>query len=467
MAKESSKSHSKLAGHDIASSPKVQALIKELVNEVASLEKGLAGIRDPQPELAEQGKRACEEAGKYRGRPLMYPFMGTGAGNGPYVELEDGSVKLDLINGIGVNMFGHGHPRIRGAALRGALSDVVMQGNLEPSTEYAALGKKMVELAAKKSRLKYCWLTTCGTMANENALKIARQKKTPARLMIGMENSFAGRSTMMAELTDNPAYRQGLPVYNEVLRIPWYKAGDPKSIDAAVRKFKEHYTANEKNISCFVFEPMLGEGGYRSAPREYFLPMLDFCKEKGIPVWVDEIQTFMRTGELFAYETLDIGQYVDICTVAKTLQTGAVLYTEEYNPQPGLVAGTFSGGSAAMAAGLESLKIITEEGYLGDNGKIMKIHREFVAMLNKLNETTCKGLLQEAGGMGLMIAVTPLDGSKDAVTKLLYTLFKNGLVGFSCGRDPYRLRFLVPCITESKDIQLAGQIIEKSILEMT
>lgn len=456
----------KLVGHSIAESTKVQSLLKELVAEVGLLESQITTIAPPKNELIEAGKKAVDEAGKYRGRALMYPFMGTGAGRGPYVELEDGSVKLDLINGIGVHFFGHSHPRIREAALRGALSDIVMQGNLEPNHEYAALGRRMVELASRKSRLKYCWLTTCGTMANENALKIARQKHSPARLVMAMENAFAGRSTMMAEMTDNPAYRQGLPRYEEMLRIPWYKAGEPGSSEAALRKMKEHVAKHGKDISAFVFEPMLGEGGYRSAPHEYFVPMLEFCKEQGIAVWVDEIQTFMRTGELFAFETLDIGQYVDICTVAKTLQTGAILYTEEYNPQPGLVAGTFSGSSSALAAGLESLKIITEEGYLGPSGRVMQIHKEFVGMLNRLNETTCKGLLQDAGGMGLMIAVTPLDGGKESVTKLLYTLFKNGLIAFSCGRDPYRLRFLVPAVMQTQDIELAGKIIEKSILEM-
>lgn len=458
---------SKLAGRGIAESSRIQTLIRELVQEVSRIEEALTTVREPQAELIEHGKRLFDEAGKYRGRPLFYPYMGTGAGRGPYVELEDGSIKLDLINGIGVHIFGHGHPRLREAGVRGALSDVVMQGNLEPNYEYAALGKRLAELAGRKSRLKYCWLTTCGTMANENALKITRQKKSPARLAITMENAFAGRSTMMAEMTDNAAYRQGLPVYNEMLRLPWYNANDPKSPEATLRKLKEFVSANEKNISCFVFEPMLGEGGYRSAPREFFIPLLEFCKEKGIAIWVDEIQTFMRTGELFAFETLDIGQYVDVCTVAKTLQTGALLYTEEYNPAPGLVAGTFSGGSAALSAGLESLKMITEDGYLGPNGKIMKIHREFIAMLNRLNETSCKGQLLEAGGMGLMIAVTPLDGSKDVVQKLLYTLYKNGLIAFSCGKDPYRVRFLVPAIVESRDIELAGKIIEKSILEMT
>ena len=40
-------------------------------------------------------------------------------------------------------------------------------------------------------------------------------------------------------------------------------------------------------------------------------------------------------------------------------------------------------------------------------------------MLNELNETTCKGKLREAGGMGLMVAVTPFDGSKEKQLALL------------------------------------------------
>jgi acetylornithine/N-succinyldiaminopimelate aminotransferase len=456
---------SKLIGQTIAGSDKVKSLISELVSETARIEKEITTVRPPREDLADSSKHLFDEVGKHRGRPLFYRYVGTGAGHGPYVELVDGSVKLDLINGIGIHLFGHSHPRIREAAVRGALSDVVMQGNLEPNLEYAELGKKLTQLAGRKSRLKYCWFATCGTMANENALKAARQKNSPARLVMALEHAFAGRSTMMAEVTDNPSYRVGLPTYNEVLRIPTYDEKDPRSSERALSRMKEHVAANEKNISCFVFEPMLGEGGFKYHPREFFLPMLEFCKSKGIAVWADEVQTFMRTGELFAFETLELAEYIDLCTVAKTLQTGATLFSEEYNPQPGLIAGTFSGGSTSLAVGQEVLKMITEEGYLGKDGKIAKIHKEFVAMLNRLNTTTCKGQLRDAGGLGLMVAVTPLDGGKDTVTKLLYTLFKNGLIAFSCGHDPYRLRFLIPAVMESRDIELAGEIIEKSILE--
>jgi acetylornithine/N-succinyldiaminopimelate aminotransferase len=109
--------------------------------------------------------------------------------------------------------------------------------------------------------------------------------------------------------------------------------------------------------------------------------------------------------------------------------------------------------------------MLTQENYLGPNGKISKIHKNFVAMLNELNETTCKGLLRDAGGLGLMVAVTPLDGSKDKVMNLLKVLFHNGLMSFGCGKDPFRIRFLIPAVMEDKDIQVARKIIEKSILE--
>lgn len=136
------------------------------------------------------------------------------------------------------------------------------------------------------------------------------------------------------------------------------------------------------------------------------------------------------------------------------------------NPKPGLVSGTFSGSSSALAAGLQILEILDKENYMGQNGKINQIHGEFVGMLKRLNETTCKGRLEDAEGMGLMVAVTPFDGTKEKVGKFTQILFRNGLICFTCGHNPYRVRFLIPAITTSEDIRVAGEIIEKSVLEM-
>ena len=279
-----------------------------------------------------------------------------------------------------------------------------------------------------------------------------------------MKNAFAGRSTLMAEVTDNPAYKQGLPEYNEVLRIPNYDKRDPQSTDKALRAMKEQYAKHPNDVSCFVFEPMLGEGGFVPTPREFFLPLLEFCKQNNIAVWADEVQTFARTGEFFAFETLELGDYVDIATIAKTVQLGATLYTNEYNPKPGLIAGTFSGGTSSMSAGLEIIEML-EEGYLGPNGRIQQIHARFVEGLNQLNATTCRNLVQDAGGLGLMIAFTPFDGKKEQIEALIKKFFANGLIGFSCGKDPVRIRFLVPAIITDQQIDLALELVEKSILE--
>jgi 4-aminobutyrate aminotransferase-like enzyme len=455
-----------IANH-LAQSSTVEKLVKELVTEVEAHSARIEGVRPAKPENVDRSKALIARIGASRGRPLFFQYVGSGIGRGVYVELEDGSVKLDLINGIGIHLMGHSNPRVIAAALRGSMSDVIMQGNLQPNKEYLEFSEKLVEIASRHSRLKYAWLATCGTMANENALKACRQKKNAARMILAMNAAFAGRSTMMAEVTDNPAFKQGLPDYHEVLRVPFYDKNDPQSGEKSLRILKDYVAKHEGNICTFTFEPMQGEGGYNSAPREYFLPMLDFCKEKGIPIWLDEVQTFTRTGNFFAYETLNLGQYVDVCTIAKTAQNGATLFTEEFNPKPGLIAGTFSGSTPALTAGLEIMNILDKEGYMGPEGKVMQIHRDFVGILNRLNETTCKGLLKDAGGLGLMIAVTPLDGSKEKVDKLLQKLFDNGLLTYSCGRGPYRLRFLVPAVATKKDLEVAGQIIEKSILELS
>lgn len=451
-------------GKELLNSPQTQTLLDNLVEQVLSHSRRLTAIKGPTSELEPEMSKHIQGIGAVRSRPLFYNYVGSGLGNGAYVELEDGSVKLDLINGIGIHLFGHSHPRVVRAALSGALSDVIHQGNLEPNAEYLGLSETLSRLAAKSSRLRHVWLSTCGTMANENALKITRQKKSGARMIITFKNAFAGRSTLMTEITDNPSFKVGMPDYHEVLRLPFFDPQAPK--DKTLNVLKEHVAKHENNVCCFVFEPMLGEGGYRAANQEFFLPLLDFCKSKQIPIWADEIQTFTRTGQFFAFETYGIGEYVDVCTVAKTAQVGATIFTPEFKPDPGLLGGTFSGSTPALRAGLEILKMMEQENFMGPQGKVSQIHKEFVGMLNELNSTSCKGLLRDAGGLGLMVAVTPLDGSKEKQLALLKGLFKNGLICFGCGSEPYRVRFLLPAVLTSKDIEVAKKVIEKSVLEL-
>ncbi|MCK6599400.1 MAG: acetylornithine aminotransferase, partial [Bdellovibrionaceae bacterium] len=82
-----------------------------------------------------------------------------------------------------------------------------------------------------------------------------------------------------------------------------------------------------------------------------------------------------------------------------------------------------------------------------------------------LNATSCSGKVTDACGMGLMIAFTPFEGKKEQVDLFLKNLFDNGVIAFSCGKDPVRARFLVPACIKDEEISLALKVIEKTILQ--
>ena len=62
---------------------------------------------------------------------------------------------------------------------------------------------------------------------------------------------------------------------------------------------------------------------------------------------------------------------------------------------------------------------------------------------------------------------TPFDGNPKKVSDLLLQLFNNGLMGFTTGDNPLRIRFLLPLGAINKtDIEEAIQIIDKTINEI-
>src|ERR1700683_3591123 len=99
-------------GQLLAQSTKVRSLIDDAVKEVVTASAQIEGVRPADPAKAAKAKEMMDNIGLVRGRPLHYPYVGSGIGRGAYVELEDGSVKLDLINGIGIHIMGHSHPKV-------------------------------------------------------------------------------------------------------------------------------------------------------------------------------------------------------------------------------------------------------------------------------------------------------------------------------------------------------------------
>ena len=440
-----------------------ESLIESMASARQRQAKGISAIRPPDPEKSESYKKLLKQIKNLRGRELFYPYVSSGLGNGPFVQLADGSVKLDFICNIGAHILGHSHFEALRAALRGALEDAAMQGHLQISSIYKEVLDRLLSLAGRTSRLAHCWLCPSGSMANENALKAIRQKKgESARLIVAFEGAFAGRTGLMASITDNPLVREGIPYYSESLRIPFFSKA--RGGDEALQALKRHWKERGPEIACFMAELMQGDGGCRRAPREFFLPLFEFCRQKGIAVWIDEVQTFARSGEFFAFEKLGLGSYVDVCTVGKALQMSASLWTEEYNPRPGLVAGTFAASSASFHTALAILNFLESGGYMGESGKISQIYESWIKRLNRLRE---KNLLSEIEGWGLMTGATPLEGRPEQVSRLLQLLFQKGLICFSCGHGKKRrLRFLLPAVAGESHLDMAFDILKESLLQL-
>lgn len=439
------------AADALAGNPAVQDAIDTIVREVIEAQSTITAARPPQSDLAETFNDYIARVTAVKGRPPLYPYVGAGVGNGPLVELADGSVKWDMITGIGVHPFGHSDPDLIATAIRAAISDTVQQGNLQFNADSIEFAELLLAEAGRASRLKLCFTTNSGVMANESALKICYQKAAPASRVIAFNDCFMGRSVTMSQIGDSAANRVGIPLTTQVDYMPFYDAAlGAKSIDRAVNQLRQHIARYPGQHACFVMELVQGEGGFNIAPPEFFIALIKICRQHNIPVWFDEIQTFGRTQTMFHFEQLGLGEYADVVTIGKMAQACACLYTEEMNPKPGLLSGTFISGAVELQVGRRILERLRDGGYYGPDGKIAKLQQAFrqhaKSFIEKHREwfPPIDGLANLYDGVGGMMRLTPFGGDKSMITKTLNAMFAEGVIAFYCGHGPYHIRFLPP-----------------------
>ncbi|EMB13675.1 aminotransferase class III-fold pyridoxal phosphate-dependent enzyme, partial [Rhodopirellula europaea] len=286
-----------------------------------------------------------------RGGPPIWPYFASGLGNGPYVELADGSVKLDFIGGIGVHGGGHSNSDLVSASIDAAIEDTVMQGNLQQNTASVEMMQRLVSLASESGApLEHVLLSTSGAMANENALKLAFHHRQPADRIIAFDNAFAGRSIALAALTDRPAYRNGLPKAIQVDYLPFLHPDHPeKSQRWAVEELKRLLKRYPGKHAAFWAEPIAGEGGYYPGSHDFFTALCEPLREAGVPIIFDEVQTFSRTSRPFAFQHYGLDQFADIVTVGKITQVCATLYRSDFHPKAPILSQTFTGSTAAIS----------------------------------------------------------------------------------------------------------------------
>jgi 4-aminobutyrate aminotransferase-like enzyme len=412
------------------------------------------------PLTASEMMTEFDELATMRSRPAFYPYLGSGVGRGARVMLADGRWVLDLALGIGVHLFGHGNLDLIETAIRAAASDLVMQGNLLFNREYPRLMKTL--LANAPRGMERCWLSMSGADANENALKLVRQAASGRPGVIAFRGCFHGRTSAMAEITDRPDYRLGQPSTFPVHYLPFYNRRDPDSSLTTLKLLRETIHRERDRLCALIVELVQGEAGFVTAPRDFFVPLFEECRRAGILIWIDEVQTFARTGELFATHRLALDDYADVITVGKVFQGSAMLFRKSLTPDPALISGTYSGATVPMAVTIRIIEKLCSEGYFGHDGREIQLEslaREHLARLRREHP----GVVSEIDGIGAMIAFRISDGALAVTRDFIQRCFDAGLVLYYGGHNPGCVRLFLPVILTDAELAEAFAIIGKCL----
>ncbi len=315
-------------------------------------------------------------------------------GQGSWVWDTAGRRLLDGLAGIAVNTLGHNHPRLV-AALQDQVTKLIHTSNYYRIPLQEQLADKLVEL----SGLANVFFCNSGLEANEAALKIARKfghdRGVESPEVIVFEGAFHGRSIATLSATANPKIQAGFgPLVPGFVRV---KLNDIAAVEAAI--------AAHPGVTAIFLETIQGEGGINPARVEFLQALRRVCDQHDLLLMLDEVQCGIgRTGKWFAHQWAGIQP--DVMPLAKGLGSGVPIGAVVCGPRAAgvLKAGnhgtTFGGNPLAMRAGVETLKVMQEDGLLANAEAVGATLRQALA----------EGLAGEAGvveirGQGLMLGI--------------------------------------------------------------
>ena len=359
-----------------------------------------------------------------------------------------GKCYLDGLAGIAVNTLGHGHPKLV-PALQDQVAKMIHCCNYYHIPDQERLAAKLVEL----SGLTNAFFCSTGLEANEAAIKLARKfghdKGIERPVIVVYEKSFHGRSIATLSATGNEKIQKGFgPLVEGFLRVPL------NDIEALKRA-----TANNPNVVAVFFETIQGEGGINPMRWDYLKDVRALCDQHDWLMMIDEVQCGMgRTGKWFAHQWADIKP--DVMPLAKGLGSGVPIGAVVAGPraanifQPGSHGTTFGGNPLACRAGVETIRIMEEDGLLENATRVgahlkarlqdalgglpgLKEIRGYGLMIGIELDRPCGAIMQKALEAGLLLSVTA-----DSVIRLVPPLI------ISTAEADEIVSLLTPVVTE-------------------
>jgi acetylornithine/succinyldiaminopimelate/putrescine aminotransferase len=314
--------------------------------------------------------------------------------DGVYLYGPDGQKYLDLISGVSVSNTGHHNPRV----IRAVKDQVDNYMHLMVYGEFIQSPQvKYAEYLTENlpDGLDSCYFVNSGSEAVEGALKLAKRYTRKTRIVY-FNKGYHGSTHGPLSIQGSEMYRNAFrPLLPDTYQIDFNDFGALGLID--------HKTA------CVIVEPIQAEAGVILPVNNFLSRLREKCTQMDALLIFDEIQTgFGRTGEMFAFKKYNV--VPDILLLAKALgggmPLGAFISSAEImnslseNPPLGHIT-TFGGHPVSCAAGLESMKVLTEEGLIQSCNSKSRLFRD--RLKHKV--------IREIRGEGLLLAVEVTDPS--------------------------------------------------------
>lgn len=344
----------------------------------------------------------------------------------------NGKEYLDALAGIAVNTLGHAHPKLV-PALQEQVGKMMHCCNYYHVPDQERLAQMLVE----RSGMTNVFFCSTGLEANEAALKLARKfghnKGIERPEIVVYEKAFHGRSIATLSATGNPKIQAGFgPLVEGFIRVP---VNDLAALENA--------TKGNPNVVAVFFEAIQGEGGVTPMTVDYMQGVRAMCDQHDWLMMVDEVQCGMgRTGKWFAHQWAGI--VPDVMPLAKGLGSGVPIGAVVAGPKaanifsPGTHGTTFGGNPLSMRAGVETIRIMEEDGLLANAAKVgeqlqtqlltalleqpgVRQVRGHGLMIGIELDRPCGVIAQRAADAGLLLSVTA-----DSVIRLVPPLIMTG-----------------------------------------
>jgi 4-aminobutyrate aminotransferase-like enzyme len=284
----------------------------------------------------------------------------------------DGRMYLDTMSGsAGPAMVGHSNPQVAGAVAR--------QMATLPTTNILHQSDTLIAYCSRLAGLMPAGLTKVAVLAGggdaiEAAIKLA-MRVTGRTEVLSLHGAYHGMSLATMSLAGIASDRSWLPgavrwpTFRQVPNADTYRnpLGDG-AWEASARALSSALDGGYGQVAAFVMEIVQGPNGHVLFPPGYYDAVQRACRERGVLLIVDEIQTGMaRCGATWACDLF--GVKPDMLVAGKALGGGvpigvlaarADLVDDAIESEPWNIL-TFMNQPLAAAAGLAVLDVVEHQ----------------------------------------------------------------------------------------------------------